>query len=627
MARFDEESYRALPHKKVDRGDRGGYVLHSVEVLITARSLRKSFGSRVLFEGLNFSINQGDRIGLIGPNGAGKSTLMGLLAGNGEADAGEVVRKRGLRSAVLDQAPTFGSGTVLETILEGATAEADPLPWALELFSRVGLDKTGKSPESLVAELSGGWQKRVALARALAHRPDVLLLDEPTNHLDIEAILWLETFLARAPYAVVTVTHDRYFLQNVSTRILELDRRNAGGILDVNGDYSQYLERKESILQVSQSREDSLRNKLRRESEWLRQGAKARTTKQQARIHRAGDLKEEVTTLAARNASTTVRMGFSGSERRSKRLIEAKQICRRRGDRTLFQNLDCFIGPGTRIGLLGANGCGKSTLIRVLLGTEPADAGTVLRADGLAVAYFEQNRDSLDPTKSLLKTICPSGDHVKFQGRFLHIRSYLDRFLFAKEQTDLPVSRLSGGEQARVLIALLMLKEADVLVLDEPTNDLDISTLDVLQVCLEEFPGAVILVSHDRYFLDQVSSELLAFPPDASELQTFADLAQWETWHAALEAPVSAKAAPVAAAKKKRKLSYNEVRELETMEATIHQAEQKLAQLSTEAEDPAHATNAGRLTELYREITAAQAEVDRLFARWQELEATKKSLE
>ncbi len=599
-----------------------------MEVLITARALKKSFGSRVLFEGLNFSINQGDRVGLIGPNGAGKSTLMGLLAGKGDPDAGEVVRKRGLRTSVLEQAPVLGEGCILDVILEGAEDEADPLPWSLELFSRVGLDGLGRGPETPVKELSGGWQKRVALARALARRPDVLLLDEPTNHLDIEAILWLEKFLARAPFAVVTVTHDRYFLQNVSNRILELDRRNAGGILDVNGDYTEYLERKDSILQVSKSREDSLSNKLRRETEWLRQGAKARTTKQQARIQRAGDLKDEVSNLSARNASSTVRMAFSGTERRTKRLVEAKQIARKRADRTLFQHLDCFLGPGTRIGLLGPNGCGKSTLIRVLLGTEPADAGTVQRADGLSVAYFEQNRESLDPNVSLMKTICPSGDHVKFQGRFLHIRSYLDRFLFAKEQTDLPVGRLSGGEQARVLIARLMLKEADILVLDEPTNDLDISTLDVLQGCLEEFPGAVILVSHDRFFLDQVSNELLAFPPGESELVTFSDLRQWEAWHATIEdAPVAKVSNAPAAPKKKKKLSYNETRELENMEATIAAAEAKLAKLNAEAENPALAANAGRLTELFREITVAQTAVEKLFARWQELEAAKNALE
>jgi ABC transport system ATP-binding/permease protein len=597
-----------------------------VDVLLSARALKKSFGSRQLFDELSFSVNAGDRIGLIGPNGAGKSTLLSLLAGETEADGGEVVKKRGLRTAFLRQTPTFEQDhSVLDAILEGAAAEADPIPWALEVYSKVGLDSLGKTPDTKVRELSGGWQKRTALARELAKRPDVLLLDEPTNHLDIEAILWLETFLARAPFAVVTITHDRYFLQNVSNRILELDRRNFGGLLSVDGDYSKYLERKESILAVQQSREESLRNRLRRETEWLRRGAKARTTKQQARIQRAGDLKDEVQDLAEKNASGTVRMSFGGTERKTKRLIEAKQIKKCRGPRTLFEKLDLFLGPGTRLGLLGPNGCGKSTLIRVLLGQEPADGGTVVRADNLSVAYFEQNRESLDPQTSLLKTICPSGDHVKFQGRFLHVRSYLDRFLFAKEQSDLPVGRLSGGEQARLLIARLMLTESDVLVLDEPTNDLDISTLDVLQTCLEEFPGSVILVSHDRYFLDQVSNELLAFTPKAGEVQKFADLAQWETWRDALAPPEKVSASPTPAAtepaKKKQKLGYKEARELETMESRIHETEAKLAALSAEAENPANATNAGRLSELYQQITATQAEIERLFERWQELES------
>jgi ATP-binding cassette subfamily F protein uup len=607
-------------------------------ILIGAHEISKAFAARPLFEGLTFSIESGERIGLIGPNGAGKSTLLRILAGQSQPDDGTLSVQRGLRVGYLEQVPRFREGlTVLEAVLEGG----DPEDWesiaaAHEQLSKLDLagGPSGVQPESQVDRLSGGWKKRVALARELIKKPDLLLLDEPTNHLDVESILWLEELLESANFATLTITHDRVFLQRVSNRILELDRRNPGGLLSVRGDYAQYLETKDQLLAGQQRQETTLKNTLRRETEWLRRGAKARTTKQQARIQRAEALQDTVAELEYRNQDQKVRLSFQSAEKNPKKLIEAQGIAKSPGGKPLFKDLDVLITPGARLGLLGPNGCGKSTLIRVLLGHETPDEGSVRHSEHLSVAYFEQNRETLDPARTVLKTICPSGDHVDFRGGRVHIRSYLDRFLFGPGQAEMAVGKLSGGEQSRLLLARLMLKEANLLVLDEPTNDLDMATLNVLQDVLTDFPGAVLLVSHDRYFLDQVATKILAFPlreAQAGRLVPCVGLEQWEEWHArekqALEAAAKAAAAPARRdavtplPAKKKKLGFKEQRELDGMEATIHAAEAELARLTRESASPENALKPGKLRELTAAMAEAQARVDQLYARWSELES------
>jgi ABC transport system ATP-binding/permease protein len=594
-----------------------------VSILLTAQDLSASFGARPLFTGVSFTVSDGERVGLIGPNGAGKSTLLRILAGGMSPDGGSVARRRGLRVALLEQVPRFEPGATVRATVESGAAE-DAADEILAKLSLSGRGESGVSPEAAVASLSGGWKKRVALGRELARRPDLLLLDEPTNHLDVESIEWLESLLARPDGpATITVTHDRLFLQRVANRILELDPRNAGGLLAVDGDYAAYTRVKAEQMHAQERREVVLRNTLRRETEWLRRGAAARTTKQQARIARAGTLAEEVDELGTRNRIRGVSLEFQGAERRPRRLIEARGVGKSYDGRTIFAGVDLFVGPGVRIGLLGPNGCGKSTLLRVLLGEEAPSQGTVLRADGLQVAYFQQNRELLDPESTAAQTLSPDGDHVTFRGARVHVRGYLERFLFRPEQADMPVRQLSGGEQSRLLLAKLMLREAQVLVLDEPTNDLDLATLAVLEESLTGFDGAVLLVTHDRYFLDQVATTILAFSPEG-EIVPFASVAQWEAWRAERQAaerprdsaPAAAKPAPA-----RRKLSYIEQREYDGIEAAIAAAEAELAQARADSEDPAHASNAGRLVELLAAIEARQAEVDRLYARWSELEA------
>ena len=595
-------------------------------IVLTAHDLEKSFGARPLFSGLGIVVAEGDRVGLIGPNGAGKSTLLRMLADRLKPDRGTVSARRGARVGFLEQTPSLPPTSVRDVVHSAAMHDEDGTRTG-EILSRLEL---ADRADANVETLSGGWRKRVALARELASEPDLLLLDEPTNHLDIESILWLENFLARAPFATVTVTHDRAFLQRVANRIVEIDRRHPGGMLAVDGDYATFLERKASALDAQAKHESSLRNRLRRETEWLRRGAKARTTKQQARIQAAEALGKEVGELEYRNAHRVAHIDFAATEHRPKRLLEAKKIAKALGGKTLFRDVRLELGPGDRVGLLGRNGCGKSTFLRVLLGQERPDEGLVFRSEHLQVAYFEQNREALDPAIPLRQWLCPHGEHVVYRGKPVHVNGYLDRILFRKEQYEMPVGRLSGGEQSRLLIAQLMLREANLLVLDEPTNDLDAETLDVLEACLLEFDGAILLVTHDRYFLDQVATQLLAVPDDVSgTLVAFAGVEQWKAWRD--ERLMPRKKEPTsretAAPGRKRKLSYHEERELQAMEHKIQDAEAALAKLEAEMQSPAHASNAAKLTELAVAVAEAQKKVETLYARWAELDALKASLQ
>lgn len=598
-------------------------------ILLSAQGLQKSFGVRPLFKNLSFVIETKERVGLIGSNGAGKSTLLKILSDRIDPDEGELSSQKGLRIGFLEQNPELDpEATIEESILAGAVDPSSGEAHSLtqEWIAKLNLESQGFLAQSKVGNLSGGWQKKIALAKELVKEPELLLLDEPTNHLDLDSIVWLEELLTSSPFAVIVITHDRVFLQKVTNRILELGHQYPQGVLDVRGDYSIYLEFKESKLSQQKTEELTLKNKLRRETEWLRRGPKARTTKQKARIDRATELQSDVKELEYRNRSRDVSLEFQSSAKQPKRLIEARNISKSYGTKKLFEDFSLFIGPGSRVGLLGRNGCGKSTLIRCLLGVEPPDSGTVIRAEQLSVAYFEQKRESLDLTLSVQKTLCPGGDTVIFRGKPIHIRGYLDRFLFSPEQIELPVSKLSGGEQSRLLLAKLMLSEARMLVLDEPTNDLDIETLDVLQNCLTDFEGAIILVTHDRYFLDQVATEIVSFPSvnsASAELIKFAELSQWERWKEENQLTKEVKKSREVddSQKKKKKMSYNEVRELSLMESKIHEAEEVLSKLQAEVSQPNIQSNAKRLTELYMQIAETQEKIEKLYQRWSELDS------
>jgi ATP-binding cassette subfamily F protein uup len=553
-----------------------------------------------------------------------------MIAGQMDPDGGSLVRTRGLRVGYLPQIPEFRDGvTVGEVVREAAAMEHAVDASALsadEAMSRLGLKTKENSMESLEVEsLSGGWKKKVALAAELAKGPDLLLLDEPTNHLDLESILWLEDWIRNASIAVMTISHDREFLRRVGERVIEVDRRNPNGILSVDGGYDEFLVTKQSYLESMASRMTSMENTLRREVEWLRRGAKARTTKQKARIDRAYALESETAGLREKSRETKIKLEFQAAEGAPKKLIEAKEISKAYGERKLFSGLDLLITSRTRLGLIGRNGIGKSTLIRILTGEEEPDTGEVKRSERLQVAFFEQNRDALDPSISVLRTVCPYGETVEFQGRKIHVRSYLDRFHFDTRQGELEVGKLSGGEQSRLLLAMLMLEPANLLVLDEPTNDLDLQTLGILEECLDEFPGAVLLVSHDRAFMNAVCDSILAFP----ELIRYADMEQWEKRRKEMmneerardKAAAKAGTGGGASGGKRKKLGYMEQRELDGMEATILNKETKIATLQDEANSEEFARNAIKLAEVMRSIAALQSEVEDLYIRWAELEA------
>ncbi len=598
-----------------------------VEILIGAHQISKSFTARPLFTELTFSIGAGERIGLIGPNGAGKSTLLKILAGQEDLDSGRLAVKKGLRIGYLEQVPRFTkTATVQSTLMEAVSDDHDwqEIARMQEISSK--LELSALSPDALAEQLSGGWKKRLALARELVREPDLLLLDEPTNHLDVESIIWLEDFIAKAPFAILTITHDRVFLQKISNRIIEIDRRHAGGLLSVDGDYLSFLKAREDLLSAQEGRETKLRNTLRRETEWLRRGAKARQTKQTARIEAAQDLADEVNELNERNQKRLVQLDFQNVEKNPKKLIEAKGISKSFAGKVVVPTTDILITPQSRIGLMGPNGCGKSTFIKLLTGDLEPDSGTVKRAERLQVSYFEQNRESLDPNTTLFKTVCPEGEFVKFGGEYIHGRSYLSRFLFNYDQMETEVRKLSGGEQSRLLLARLMLTQANLLILDEPTNDLDMATLDVLGEVLQEFQGAILLVTHDRYFMDQMTNQIIAFGLNQNgekELTSMVGIDQWQQWHdqqqklvrsgpGGREEKVSAPPPP------RRKLSYKDQRELDAMEKNIEAAEKRLETLVREMEEIAQKPP-NQLAELAQKIADAQKEVDRLYARWSEL--------
>jgi ABC transport system ATP-binding/permease protein len=590
-------------------------------VLISCESLTKSFTSRPLFDDLSFTISEGDHVGLVGPNGSGKSTLLKILAGVEPPDSGTRAVRKGVRIGYVPQDAVFTPGMTVEDVLLAALQDDATLD-DYEKSSRIAraLGKAGFDDRSVATDLlSGGWRKRLAIARELALEPDVLLLDEPTNHLDVEAILWLEQLLKSEPEAFVVVSHDRYFLENTAKRMLELNRVYKDGLLQTDGRYSDFLQKRDDLLRNEAAYQDTLANLVRREMEWLRRGPKARTTKSKSRINNAERLIDELEDGRDRARVSSARIDFNASERKTKRLWIGKGLRKR----SLFRDLDLLLTPGTRLGVLGPNGSGKTTLLRVINGEIEPDEGTIEKADRLRVVYFEQNRESLDPKLTLKRALAPEGDAVVYQDRSIHVASWAKRFLFRPEQLDTSVSKLSGGEKARIVLARLMLKPADLLVLDEPTNDLDIPTLDVLEESLLEFPGALVLVTHDRYMIDRVSTQILALDGRGGA-EYFADYGQWEMREVEDTRSRLSGQAKAPAAQKSKRLSYLEQREYDAMEETLLDAEERLEYARQRANDPRVAADANALQERFAELTTVQDEVDRLYARWSELEAKAK---
>ena len=600
---------------------------HTMATLLTTNAISKHFGTREIFGNLSISFDEGEHVGFLGPNGAGKTTFLRIVAGLGAADSGEISKRRSARICFLPQEDSFPHGITVGAALAVVIADQPLEPYEQEtqvniILSRFGFDDALRPIE----ELSGGWRKRLALAREVIQQPYLLLLDEPTNHLDLEGIQWLEDMLLSVPFAFLVVSHDRYFLERVTNRVVELNPIYQEGYFSVNGSYSVFLEKRAEFLDAQQAQQVTLANIVRREAAFLKSNSKARRTKSKVRIEEAYRLTDELRDLKHRNAPTTAtNIDFEGTGRRSKKLLEVKGLAKTLGNKLLFKDVSFVLSPGTRVGLLGSNGSGKTTLIRVLAGELPPDEGTVIPADGLRVVVFDQMREELPQDVSLRRALAGKDDSVEFRGRSVHIIAWAKRFLFRVDQLDMPVGELSGGEQARILIARLMLRPADLLILDEPTNDLDIAPLDVLEQSLCEFPGAIVLVTHDRFMLDRVCTEILGLDGDG-RVGRYGDTGQWQAAQAR-RASGSEETVAKRNSKKKRKradpkaLTASEQKELEEMEATIQEADERVEDCVRSSQDPEVAGDHIEAQERWKELEAARSYVNSLYARWEELEA------
>jgi ABC transport system ATP-binding/permease protein len=599
--------------------------------IIAAQGLSKRYGAEPLFQNISFTVSEGERIGLIGPNGSGKSTLLEILYGRVQPDTGDVAIRKRTRLASVAQNSEFPPDATIRSVIEGAldrseVPQKDRASRIAEPLGRAGFTEL----DTPTAALSGGWRKRLAIVEALVQAPDILLLDEPTNHLDLAGIQWLETLLQNAAFACVVVSHDRYFLENVATAVVELARSYEDGFLRVNGNYSTFLEAKEEYLHSQRKRQEALENLVHTEIEWLRRGPKARTTKSKARIDTAHELIGELADLNTRTRTVSAKIDFSPTDRKTKRLIALDDISYGIAGRTLFAGIHFTITSGMRLGLVGPNGSGKTTLLRLLRGDIEPARGEIRKADSLRIVYFDQNRE-LDPDISLRRALAPDSDSVIYQDRVIHVAAWAAKFLFDPEHLSQPVGKLSGGERARVLIAQLMLQPADVLLLDEPTNDLDIPTLEILEESLLEYRGALVLVTHDRFMLDRISTVVLGLD-GLGGAERFADYSQWEVWQRAQQKGTtnvssgtrrSATDERTQPASSRKKLSYHETRELETIEERIAEADKKLETGRTALEDPVVTSDSDRLKAACIEMDEAQNSLDRLYARWAELEKKK----
>jgi ATP-binding cassette subfamily F protein uup len=598
-----------------------------MSALIYGQKLSKAYGTKRLFHELTLGVSEKDRIGIIGPNGSGKSTLLRIFAGLEQPDQGRVTRRQHLRIAYIpQQAECDPESTVAEEIERAALASGLPahdcVARVQETLGRMGFGQG----DQLVGPLSGGWEKRLAIACGFVQAPDVMLVDEPTNHLDLEGMRWLEQVMSQAPWPWIMVSHDRWFLSHATNKVAELNTRYPDGIFLVPGTYEEFLIKREEFLTTQNQQAQALAGKVRREEEWLRRGPKARATKAKYRVDSAHALQAELAETQTRLRQEETSIDFVGSGRRTKQLMVVQHLRKAFGARTLIQDLDLVISPGTAIGILGHNGSGKSTLLKLLAKELEPDRGTVTYADKLQVVYFDQNRAQLNPKMTLRRTLSDTGHTVTYRGQTVHLAGWAKRFQFQPEQLDLPIELLSGGEQARAVMARLMLQPADVLIVDEPTNDLDIPTREVLEDSLKEFPGALVLVTHDRYMLEEVCTEFVGLDGNGGYGQ-FADYGQWEAW---LRRQRSGKdqsgtqtrgISAAAGGSKSKKLSFRDQQEYDTIEKRVLAAEAALEQCRAKTENPQIASNHVQLQEAYDALKTAEQEVERLYTRWAELEA------
>lgn len=585
-----------------------------MSVLYTCQSITKSYGTKTLIEDLSLTISEGDRIGLIGLNGCGKSTFLKVLAGIESLEEGKLSPRRGLRVGYVAQTCDFKDLSPKDVLIKAM--RKDIPEYDRERLAEIQLEKIGFTGKEVSAKaLSGGWKKRLALAAELVNSPDLLLLDEPTNHLDLEGILWLEEFLKNETLTYLLVSHDRYFLQHATNRIIEIDKTYPGGYISMNGNYEDYLHHKEKFLLGQIEQEKRIRSKVRREKEWLQAGVKARATKADARKTEAEEIFKEHADLKQRNKQVTTKINFEATDRETRKLLVASNIAKGMGGRTLFKNLDFTLSPGTRIGLMGINGCGKTTLLKLLADTLQPDLGTIKRADDLKLVYFDQHRKQLSPDITLRDALSEGKEFVSFHGQKIHINGWCKRFLFDPSILDMPVKTLSGGERARITIAHLMLQPADVLLLDEPTNDLDIPTLETLEESLMEFPGAIVLISHDRCLLDRICNTVIGLG-NPEKTEKYSGYAQWQQ----AQNKVNPKKEAPKKEKPKSSISYTKKKDLDKIERKIAKLEKQVQDLNHKLEAPEIAGDPDMLADICSEVGVLETQIGQLYLQWEQME-------
>lgn len=625
--------------------------------LITLQNVDFSVGGPLLLEKAELSIEPGERIALIGRNGAGKSTLLKLLSGDHKPDDGEVRVQQGVRITRLEQeVPHGAAGSVFDVVADGLGElgqwlaefhhlsmaddfDGDALSavqakidaangWGLDQRVSETLTKLDLDGEAEFARLSGGMKRRVLLGRALVSSPDLLLLDEPTNHLDIEAIDWLEMFLKNWNGSVVFVTHDRRFLRALATRIVEIDR---GQVTSWPGDWANYERRREERMNA-QAQENARFDKLLAQEEiWIRQGIKARRTRDEGRVRRLKAMRNDRS--QRRELGGNVRMEAAQAENSGKKVIDVKDISFAFGERMMVKDFSTVILRGDRIGLIGPNGSGKTTLLKLLLGDLQPQSGEVRAGTNLQIAYFDQYRAVLREDWTAIENVAEGRDFIEFNGKRKHVHAYLQDFLFSPERARAPITRLSGGERNRLLLAKLFAQPSNLLVMDEPTNDLDVETLELLEELLSDYTGTLLLVSHDRDFLDNVVTSTMVMEGDGVVGEYVGGYTDWQRHAARVAAaaasapvaaprPVAAAAAAAAPAEPKRKLSYKDARELEQLPLKIETLEKDVEGLTAAMNDPAfYQRSAADMAAHTQQLGKLQAELDAAYARWEELDA------
>jgi ATP-binding cassette subfamily F protein uup len=586
--------------------------------LISLRNLQLAFGAAPLLDDATLQIDKGERICLLGRNGTGKSTLLKLIAGELPPDGGTIQRQQGLRVATLPQeVPRDLQGTVYDCIAAGFDQGES---WDRQQQIELAVSTLRLNADAPVASLSGGVMRRVLLARALARQPDILLLHEPTNHLDIDSIRWLEEFLLREKLTLVFVTHDRAFLRRLATRIIELDR---GKLYDFSCDYDTFLERKEEVLHAESEQWRRFDKKLAEEEVWIRKGIKARRTRNEGRVRALKKMREEHRQRRARTG--TAKLQLNEAEKSGRLVAEVEQIRFGYAGQSLIRDFSTTILRGDRVGIIGPNGVGKTTLLKLLLGKLQPDQGTVKLGTNLEILYFDQLRDQLDPDKTVQQNLAGDQDTVLVGGQSRHVIGYLQDFLFSPDRCRTPVRILSGGERYRLLLAKLFTREANLLVLDEPTNDLDLETLDLLEELLAEFAGTIFLVSHDRDFLNRTVTSTIVFEGDGKVAEYVGGYDDWLRQRpepAGGELPKKEPAREKPKPVRERKLSFKEKRELEAVPQQIEALETEQSELLERLADPDVYRQAGeRVALLNTRLSEIEAELEACYRRWEELDA------